>query len=187
MKYVLTITLICYAPVFCTAASYQAELVRIIDGDTVFLTWNNQQNTVRIIGIDTPEVNGPYTTRECFGQEASTYARTLIEGSDSLSFEFTNEYDKYDRALGYLTLDDNRDFGRIMIENGYAYAYRAFDHPRKDGYITSEQNARANNRGLHHPDTCKQFTQAHTNTQAYRQKQHEWVMTLIAIIQEYLY
>lgn len=154
MKYLSLIILGLCAPWIALAASYPAELIRVIDGDTMVLRWQDTQDTVRIIGIDTPEVASPYTTAECWGDKASEYATTLLSTHQPLTLDFTDQYDRYDRALGYITLADERDFGLVMIQNGYAYAYLSFPHDRFDTYTQTQAQAQANHVGLWGSDAC---------------------------------
>ncbi len=48
-----------------------AIVSRVIDGDTVKVFLNNETVTVRLIGIDTPEIDEKRAQLECFGLEAS--------------------------------------------------------------------------------------------------------------------
>ncbi|HEV2724401.1 MAG TPA: hypothetical protein VGV10_07185, partial [Thermoleophilaceae bacterium] len=53
----------------------EATVVRVVDGDTVELGGGLGKS--RLIGIDTPEVYGGV---ECYGREASAYAKRQLEG-----------------------------------------------------------------------------------------------------------
>lgn len=51
----------------------------VVDGDTIKVIMQGKNTTIRILGIDTPEI---YTTRtgypECYGQEASDFAKRTL-------------------------------------------------------------------------------------------------------------
>src|SRR3990172_5965681 len=46
-------------------------VTKVVDGDTFNLLLNDKTETVRLIGIDTPETKAPNKPVECFGQEAT--------------------------------------------------------------------------------------------------------------------
>jgi len=48
---------------------------------------------VRIVGINTPETNGPYRGKECFGEEASKKAKEILWGKNIL-VEFDSSQSK---------------------------------------------------------------------------------------------
>src|SRR5688572_24726454 len=61
-------------------ASQSANLIkvtRVIDGDTIQLETGQ---TVRYIGIDTPETKHPQKKLQCFGKEAMEKNKELVEG-----------------------------------------------------------------------------------------------------------
>ena len=64
-----------------------ARVTSVIDGDTIRVSLDGRDTTVRIIGIDTPEKDGPYTEEECFGAQASTYAERAMDGA-TVGLEF---------------------------------------------------------------------------------------------------
>ncbi len=68
------------APTAPTAALY--PVTDVVDGDTVKLRIDGRIETVRAIGIDTPETVDPRTPVQCFGREASTRAKALLTGKD---------------------------------------------------------------------------------------------------------
>src|SRR5215212_5435625 len=67
-----------------TAVEANARLVRVVDGDTVVVDIDGQHETVRLIGIDTPETVKPDSPVECFGPEASAFTKHLLPTGTAL-------------------------------------------------------------------------------------------------------
>ena len=133
------------------------EVVDVIDGDTVRVDIESEEEMVRVIGMDAPETVHPTEAVECFGEEASGYARELLEG-ESVWLEYDSSQgnrDRYERLLRYITLEDGRNFANAMIEDGYAFEY-TFNLPYRyqDEFQASEAEAREQERGLWSEDTC---------------------------------
>ena len=133
-------------------------VLKVIDGDTISVDMDGVTETIRIIGINTPETVDPRKEVECFGKEASDKAKFLLEGTYvSLAVDDTQENrDKYSRLLRYVYLADGSDYGKYMIENGYAYEY-TYQIPYKYQieYREAEDRAEAGKRGLWANDACK--------------------------------
>jgi micrococcal nuclease len=92
-----------------------ARVERVTDGDTLWLTGVGK---VRLIGIDTPEVYGGV---ECYGREASAFAKRLLPPGRRVRYELgTEERDRYGRALAYVWLEDGRFLNRLLVERGFA-------------------------------------------------------------------
>ena len=92
-----------------------ARVTKVTDGDTIRL---GGLGSVRLIGIDTPEVYGGV---ECFGREASSFARWLLPLGTRVRYRIgVDERDRYGRLLAYVWLPDGRMFNRVMVERGYA-------------------------------------------------------------------
>ncbi len=107
------------------SSSVSGVVTAVVDGDTFKVEVNGQVETVRIIGIDTPETVHPEKLVECFGLEASRHAKTLLS-LQTVAIRFdpvVGKEDRYGRWLVYATLPDGRDFGEVMIRDGYAYEY----------------------------------------------------------------
>jgi micrococcal nuclease len=134
-----------------------ARVTRVIDGDTAEVLVGTQARTVRLIGIDAPEVAGPESPVECFGREALARARALLEGQTvSLESDPTqDELDQYRRTLSYVWLADGRLFNLEMIREGYAneYTFRV-PYRYQETFKRAQLEAREHNRGLWAPDTC---------------------------------
>jgi micrococcal nuclease len=81
-----------------------AHVTQVVDGDTIHVALDGADTTVRLIGIDTPEKQGPYTQLECYGNEATAFTTHLLEGED-VALEFDVERtDRFDRTLAYVWL-----------------------------------------------------------------------------------
>lgn len=103
-------------------ANMQAVVVdHAIDGDTFVL---NSGEKVRMIGIDAPEVSGPYTSAEFYGEQASAYTKSALTGKTVYLDKDVSETDKYDRLLRYVYLEDGTFFNLLLIKEGYAEAVR---------------------------------------------------------------
>jgi micrococcal nuclease len=122
----------------------------VSDGDTFAVKMNGKSETVRMIGIDTPETKDPRTTVQCFGVAASNKTKELLAGK-SVRLEAdpqSDNRDKYQRLLRYVYLPDGTFLNQYLVEQGYAFAYTLFPNSKLDQFRAWEQEARANNRGL---------------------------------------
>lgn len=135
------------------------EVVSVVDGDTVKLNIDGTTETIRLIGIDTPETVHPTKPVECFGIEASNKAKQLLSGQ-TVSFEMDASQgtrDKYGRLLGYIILSNGSNFNELMIEQGYAYEYTySIPYKYQADFKAAEQYARANGIGLWADGVCEE-------------------------------
>lgn len=121
-----------------------------IDGDTIAVNMNGSVETIRFIGVDTPETHKPNTPVQCYGEAAAAYTKRLIGGhkvrlqADSLD---TNR-DRYGRLLRYVYLPDGTLVDESLIANGYGFAYTDFPFEKSMVFRTDEQNAKVAGRGL---------------------------------------
>jgi len=133
------------------------KVVKVIDGDTISVDINGKIETLRLIGINTPETVDPRKPVECFGQEASNRAKELLSGQNvGLESDPTQgERDKYGRLLRYVFLEDSTNFNKLMIAEGYAYEY-TYSTPYKyqAEFKQAQQEAEQNKRGLWADNAC---------------------------------
>lgn len=134
------------------------DVVRVVDGDTISVSVDGGAETIRMIGINTPETVDPRTTVECFGIEASNEAKRLLSGARvRLETDDTQgERDKYGRMLAYVHTEGGLFFNRHMIEQGFAYEY-TYNAPYKyqSEFKAAEASARNADRGLWAPGVCE--------------------------------
>lgn len=135
-------------------------VARVIDGDTFEVNVNGAIGTVRVIGIDTPETVDPRKPVECFGIEASNKAKEILSGQKvKLEYDPTQgERDKYGRLLRHVFLQDGRNFGLLMIKEGYAHEYTyAVPYEYQAEFKAAQNYARENSLGLW-GDICQSET-----------------------------
>jgi endonuclease YncB( thermonuclease family) len=143
-------------------------VVRVVDGDTIDVQFDSGRiERLRLIGIDTPEVVDPRNPVQCYGREASAHAHQLLDGQ-LVAVELDpsqGERDRYGRLLAYAWLADGRNFGEVMIVDGYAHEY-TYDQPYvyRDAFKAAEASAMASQAGLWSPTTCGGDTQQPAQT-----------------------
>jgi len=128
------------------------KVTRVVDGDTLRVDVDGKDETIRLIGINTPETVDPRRTVECFGKEASMYLNTLLpkgSGVTLVSDKTQSDTDTYGRLLRYIEVGSSTDIGLTMITNGFAYQY-LYKRPyeKYQLYVDTEKKARAEKVGL---------------------------------------
>ncbi len=130
---------------------------KVIDGDTLELQLGDKIEKVRLIGVNTPETVDPRRKVECFGREASDYAKKILTGQ-KVSLEFDpsqDQRDKYSRLLAYLYLENGSLFNLDLIKAGYAYEY-TYKKPYlyQSQFQSAEDQAQSKQLGLWSVQTC---------------------------------
>jgi micrococcal nuclease len=139
------------------SASVSAQVIRVVDGDTVRVLINGEEKTLRLIGLNTPETVDPRREVQCYGKEASNKAKELLTDQTVYleSDDSQGETDKYQRLLRYIWLTDGRNFNKLMITEGYAYEY-TYDLPYKyqSEFKTAQLTAQETKKGLWSDTSC---------------------------------
>lgn len=130
---------------------------KVVDGDTLQVRMGDKKETVRLIGVDTPETVDPRKTVQCFGFEAADETRRLVEGKmvvleNDLS---QGDRDKYERLLRYVYLKDGVNVNLTLIANGFGHEY-TYDGPYKyqTEFKAAEKTARERGLGLWGVGVC---------------------------------
>lgn len=128
------------------------DVVRVSDGDTISVRIPGKKPVlVRMIGVDAPEISGPYRNEEAHGVEARAFARALLDRRVVYleSDPQQDTYDRYGRMLAYVhRADDCLHVNAEMIRQGHAESYRKFRFRHRSLFLRYEQEARINRRGL---------------------------------------
>lgn len=131
------------------------KVVKVVDGDTFKIEFRGESKSVRMIGIDTPEVNHPSESVQCYGVEASLKTKELIEGKEVRLEQDVSQTDRYGRILAYVWLDEVF-INEKIVKEGYAFSSSyPPDVKYQDILDEAEIFARENKAGLWSEDTCK--------------------------------
>lgn len=85
------------------------RVVRAIDGDTLEVALDDgPTETVRLIGVDTPETVKPDTPVQCFGPRASAFEHRTTEGRRVRLLTGVEPRDYYGRLLAYVWIVGRR-------------------------------------------------------------------------------
>lgn len=152
----------------------------VVDGDTVDIRYENgSKDTVRLVGVDTPETYGETNPdefegvpdieagRECLRKEAedsSEYTTQRLDGEQiRLTFdENEGRRGSYGRLLAYVWLDGT-EFNHQLVEGGYARVYDS-SFTKRDQYYASEDGAQHQDTGVWRCQTVEQQTETPTET-----------------------
>jgi endonuclease YncB( thermonuclease family) len=127
-------------------------VVKYDDGDTIMVNMNGTTETLRFVGVDTPETHDPRKTVQCYGPEASAFTKKLISDAGgkvrlSSDSESTNR-DRYDRLLRYIYLPDGRLVQDELLKTGHAFYYPYFPFTKSEQFAAEQAAAKKANVGL---------------------------------------
>ncbi len=134
------------------------QVDKVVDGDTIKIIIGDQKQTVRLLGIDTPEVVDPRKTVQCFGKQASEKTKALVMGKIVVleSDPTQGDQDKYGRLLRYVYLEDGTFINDVLVREGYAheYTYQSKPYKYQEQFIDAEKEAQEQKKGLWADDAC---------------------------------
>ena len=140
------------------AQTIRARVTEVTDGDTIRVKSLEATGpagyTVRLIGIDTPEVHGGV---ECGGRQASAHMKRIASAGRRVLLRTDPTqatFDRYDRLLAYVKLRGGPDAAISQLRAGRAmvYVYRAKPFQRVRSFRRTQRSAREALRGAW--DTC---------------------------------
>lgn len=140
-------------------------VARVIDGDTIVAKIGGQDIHVRLIGINSPELNDKRANISCLARKAKEEAQKILNGAEIyLEKDSTQgDYDKYGRMLAYVFLPPDStsltvsgtNFNKLMIEEGYAYEYTyRLPYKYQKEFKAAQNRARESQKGLWNPNSC---------------------------------
>lgn len=129
----------------------KVKVSAVVDGDTFKAVINGKEETIRLIGVDTPETVHPSKPVQPYGPEASAYTKKRLTGQ-TVTLEFdVQQRDKYGRLLAYVWLGKNKVemFNQTLVKEGYAQVATFPPNVKyTDSFVKLQQQARENQKGL---------------------------------------
>lgn len=106
------------------SAPEAAEVIAVVDGDTINVQTAGGEARVRLIGLDTPEINRDGGPDDCYAQEARDDLNALVYGQTvELRGDPTqDDTDRYGRLLRHVYID-GQSAALALLEAGAAHEY----------------------------------------------------------------
>jgi endonuclease YncB( thermonuclease family) len=118
-KYLILLLIITITPVY--AEQYEATVIKVIDGDTIWIKKDNNHIKVRLSYIDAPEL------KQNFGIRSRNFLSNLV--LDKMIEVNTNKKDRYNRHLGEIYIHNTKEsifVNAKMIKSGNAWVYKTY-------------------------------------------------------------
>lgn len=145
---------------FFVYAKEEVTFSKCVDGDTIKVKVKNKEATVRMLAVDTPESVHPKKKVEYYGKEASDYTCNLITNAKKIELEYdsnSDKYDKYERLLAWVFVDDYLLQDKL-VRNGYAeVAYLYDNYKYTDLLIDHEVLAKQEHIGIWNDDAREEY------------------------------
>lgn len=132
-------------------------VVRVIDGDTITVRMGTSTQSVRLIGIDAPEISWPNDENnleepeeECLAFAARDYLRQQVDEQTVSLMDDPRQpaYDQYDRLLSYVYVNGGL-INQQLLEEGLARELTVGDgYEMQDNFRAAETAAREEGTGL---------------------------------------
>lgn len=130
-------------------------VVAVLDGDSLLVSGPNRELfQVRLLAVDTNEINGPDSTAECYGAEAAEFTLNFLQNrAVRLTADPANEdLDPYGRQLRYVdVLEEDGSFLRLndaLLLGGYATFPKEYLVTDRAHFEALEQSAQDQGKGL---------------------------------------
>jgi micrococcal nuclease len=136
-----------------TVVAGPAEVLEVSDGDTIRVRMAGYEGPVRIVGIDTPEIEHPGKPAGCFGTEAAAATRAWVDGRTVNVKPALEQRDRYDRLLAQIVPTDGpiagRDLSRTLALAGFARQLTIAPNTQDAPAIAAQvRSAQRHDRGL---------------------------------------
>ncbi len=101
------------------AVAQEYRVVQVLDGDTIIVQRGSYRDTIRLLGVDTPETHHPTKPVQCYGPEASAYTTSRLFAQLVRLEDDVERHDIYGRRLAYVYLH-GANFEEELLRKGYA-------------------------------------------------------------------
>lgn len=139
-------------------AKEKVKFKKCVDGDTIKVIIDDTEYTIRMLSIDTPEINKEKI--EYYGKEASDYTCKKITNAKKIELEYdskSDEFDKYGRLLAWVFVDDKL-LQEELIEKGYAKVAYLYDDYKYNDLLKEKQEIASNkNIGVWNEEAKKEY------------------------------
>lgn len=138
----------------CVTGGASAEgwvrVVKVIDGDTIVVERDGRNETIRIAGIDAPELSHPEATEQFLAREAKSAVLALLADRRAVLVPDpqAGARDRFQRGLAHVETTRGKDVGLELVEAGLARVLDRYENSRSAAQREATERAMAAGRGL---------------------------------------
>ncbi|MEA3369091.1 MAG: thermonuclease family protein [Candidatus Ratteibacteria bacterium] len=154
-KIILLLLLIIPVSIYCLARVIPGQKItclfkkkivaKVIDGDTVILS---NDDHIRLIGVDTPELNSASKPVRYFAEEAREFTKNMVEGKGVRLKYGPQKKEKHGRIFAYVYLSDGRLLNAEIIKQGYGYVFLGSPFKYQEKFKEYQNLAQKGKRGF---------------------------------------
>ncbi len=127
-RYCLLLLLLCGFDAVAFTGTYRAEIIRVIDGDTIearifIFPQLEAVYKVRLADIDTPELNGKCLAEKQRAKQAKLYLQELLPPKSEITLHVKHKFDSFGRVLAYIYHDTHGNISELLLKNNHAVLY----------------------------------------------------------------
>ena len=114
-----------------------AKVLKVVDGDTIRISYKGREESIRLIGIDAPESKANKKAKSdaqrsgkhlktiiSQGEEATEFVKTIVRPGDKVTIEFdVQTRDKYRRLLCYVYLINGKMLNEEIMKARLCQSY----------------------------------------------------------------
>ena len=149
----------------CTVETHW-QIEEVLDGDSIIIShqFSKQKKEIRLYGLDAPEVkinrkmieekkksHLPAHLLLQFGKMALQYVLSVAPPKTTVTIitEQENQYDYWNRQLGYVILPNGECLNDLLLQNGYAKATQNYYCGRLAEYQSLNRKAQRKKKGIY--------------------------------------
>lgn len=128
----------------------KAQVIHLIDADTLVVKMGDTVKRVQLIGVDAPDVAAGGSVEQCLSWKARKTAADLFAQDREVVLETDGKVDDTDvhgRLLRYVRLHDGRLMNEALLADGMARIYDT-QFSKREAFESLEKAARAEGRGV---------------------------------------
>ena len=111
------------------------RVLQVLDGDTCHIELRGRRETLRLFGVDTPELGRDGAPDQYYAREARDTLRALTAAGGLTLLPAPRPRDDYNRLLGALQLPDGSLVNTELVRLGVAFC---LPHPREGDWLAAQ-------------------------------------------------
>jgi micrococcal nuclease len=138
------------APAADAAGSKALPVIKIVDGDTIWVKGPEGKDKVRLLCVDTPEVTGK--KKHPLGSEATKFLEGMVKGKKVVleADDAQGDRDRFGRLLRYVLTEKGLNVNVEIVRSGWSAYYVKYGESTRFhlDFLKAEKEARKDAKGI---------------------------------------